>query len=97
MVNKINSGNLTPRSNDAVGEMMFSGGFGQPDGFGSVLRARINRAGELALNLDYRRGISGPDDVQCWCVNLTNEQRKELAKFLVTYEPTLFENVVLRP
>jgi hypothetical protein len=83
-------GKLTPRSNNLVAAMRFSGGFGQPDGFASVLTVRINTAGELALTLCYRHDV-GDRQEHMWSVTLTNEQRVELADFLSLYEPTLWE------
>lgn len=46
-------GNLTPRSNDPISSMRFSGGFGQPNGFASVLTASVNKASDACLTLDY--------------------------------------------
>jgi hypothetical protein len=45
------TGNLTPKSNDTVLEIQYTGAFGQPDGFGSVLTCRIARSGDATLAL----------------------------------------------
>lgn len=81
------TGKLTPRANDTVSRIRFSGSFGQPDGFGSVLEADQRESGEVALTLFYKMNNSD----HMWSVMLTNEQRKALGKFLFEYEPTLFE------
>ncbi len=82
-------GKLTPKSNDTVHEMRFSGGFGQPDGFSSVLNVRVNKAGYSYLTSTYR--MNGVDHT--WTIELNNEQRKTLAELLTRYEPTLWEEV----
>ena len=86
----MNTGTLTPRSNDSVDEMRFSGGFGQPDGFSSVLTVSVRRSGDVALILNYR--VHGNE--QMWSVMLTNEQRNVLAEMIGRYQPTLHEVVV---
>ncbi len=81
----MDTGNLTPRSNDTVTEMRFSGNFGQPDGFGSVFTAKVNTAGEACLTLEYGEGKQ-------WSVMLTDSQRQALASMLGIYKPILFEH-----
>ena len=88
-MNKDITGGLTPRSNDGVGEMRFSGGFGQTDGFASVLIASVRRSGEACLTLHYTAN-SGP---MVWSVMLTNQQRYVLADFLRSYDPVLWEAI----
>ena len=85
-------GTLTPRSSDVVTEMRFSGSFGQPDGFGSVLVAGVRRDGNACLSLHYSTGHFGGKLDHFWAVELTGEQRKALAALLVSYEPRLFES-----
>jgi len=88
------TGNLTPRCNSIVKALRFSGGFGQPDGFGSVLEASVCKDGRLVLTLVYKSGI-GPDaeHEHMWSVELTNEQRLALAQLAADYQPVLFEEV----
>jgi hypothetical protein len=87
----MNTGALTPRSNTTIQAMRFSGGFGQPDGFASVLIVRVAESGEVSLTLDYR---THPDTAyHQWSVQLTNEQRVTLANFLLSYKPTLWESL----
>jgi hypothetical protein len=78
------TGKLTPRSNNIVDSMRFSGAFGQPDGFGSVLDVIVNKAGEACFTLHYEERM--------WSVTLTNEQRNALAKMLSNYQPCLYES-----
>lgn len=84
-------GNLTPRSNDTIDEMRFSGGFGQPDGFASVLTVRVNRAGEAYFTLCYRKDFHVDRNEDMWSVGLSNEQRMVLSSMLGAYKPTLYE------
>ena len=82
------TGTLTPRSNNCVEGMRFSGDFGQPDGFGSVLAVRINEAGQACFALTYKN-MDGSES--SWAVTLTDSQRDALAVFLAEYKPRLFE------
>lgn len=82
------TGELTPRSNDSVSVMRYTGGFGQPDGFGGVLTVTINQAGDVYFTLEYRAGDGAEHQ---WSVGLTNEQRRALITQLLGYEPKLFE------
>ena len=84
------TGNLTPRSNDEVKTVRYSGNFGQPTGFNSILEASVRGSGEASLGLVYR-GLDGGE--QTWTVMLTSEQRRHLANLLNSYEPTLWEEV----
>lgn len=87
----MNKGTLTPRTNDEVEAMRFSGGFGQPDGFASVLTASVRQDGGLCLTLEFR---PGPGDASgFWSVMLTNEQRRVLAALLGRYHPRLYETI----
>lgn len=78
-------GNLTPRSSDVVADMRFTGNFGRPDGFGSLLEVLVRRSGEVCLTIDSKD--------QTWSVELTSEQRRELAKLLDCYEPLLWDPI----
>lgn len=81
----MNTKNLTSKSNDSVIEARFTGSFGQPDGFGSVLTLIINKAGNATLTLNYK----DVDNIErMWSVMLDNEQRRKLANMLTTYEPS---------
>ena len=83
------TGNLTPKSNDTVKAMRFTGNFGQPDGFGSILTVRINKKGDAILTLHYiSEGKEG-----LWSVMLNQEQRFALSRLLspATYEAIHFE------
>jgi hypothetical protein len=84
-------GTLTPKSREIVDEMRFSGNFGQPNGFGSVLIAQVRRDGEACLSLHYSTGNFGEKLDHFWAVMLTNEQRNALAEFLGAYQPRLWE------
>ena len=81
------TGKLTPKSNDTMQKMRFTGHFGQPDGFGSVLEARVNRHGYAYLSLTYKS--SGEERV--WSMELDNEQRRALGQMMLKFEPTLYE------
>jgi len=85
------TGNLTPKSNNCIKACRFSGNFGQPDGFGSVLNVRVNRNGDVALQLNYRSDIDGQEKL--WTVMLDNEQRKKLIEIISMGEdePRKFE------
>ena len=88
----MDTGKLTPRSNEKVNSCLYAGQFGQPDGFASVLEVTVNRAGECALSLTYKSpDISGENNERLWSVMLTSDQRKHLAEFLTLYEPTLWD------
>jgi len=84
------TGTLTPRSNDIVDEMRFSGGFGQPDGFGSVLTASMRKSGDAALTLVWR-DLQGHE--QTWSVVLAPGQKDALGQFLTRYQPRLYERI----
>ena len=85
-------GTLTPKSNELVEEMRFTGNFGQPNGFGSVLVASVRRSGEACLSLHYSTGSFGDRLDHFWAVMLTNEQRNALSALLGRYQPRLFES-----
>ena len=85
-VRNMNTGDLDSRSNDTKIQVLYTGDFGQPDGFGSVLSVTINSAGETALKLDYK-GMN--QEERSWTVTLTNEQRQHLAHILGLYSPKL--------
>ena len=84
------TGNLTPRSNNTIDEMRFTGNFGQPDGFDSVLVASVRKSGDACLTLTYCMDV-GDREERIWSIMLTNEQRLVLAKLLNEYKPTLYE------
>lgn len=81
------TGKLTPRSNNCVDAMRFSGGFGQPDGFASVLDVKINEGGEVCLTLTHREN----GNESTWSVMLTDSQRNAMAAMLGEYKPRTFE------
>jgi hypothetical protein len=85
----MDTGNLTPRSADVVADMRFSGNFMQPDGFGLVLKVLVRRSGGVGLSLDYKSA----NGEQSWAVELSTEQRRELAQLLACYEPVLWEPI----
>lgn len=85
-------GNLTPKANRVIEEMRFTGNFGQPDGFGSVLIASVRESGEVCLSLHFSMGNFGNKLDHFWGVMLTNEQRAELSALLGRYQPRLFEH-----
>lgn len=89
------TGKLTPRSAETVAEMRFTGGFGQPDGFASILSVNVRTSGEAYLTLDYRLDPKG--DEHRWSVGLTSEQRRALGRLLLSYEPVLIEQTIPVP
>ena len=89
----MNTGTLTPRCENTVDEMRFSGGFRTPGGFSSVLTVSVRRNGGACLTLDYQ-STNGESQ---WSVMITNEQRKALATLLAAYEPVLFERTSEQP
>ena len=94
MEHKLPTGRLTPKSNDVLAKRQYTGGFGQPDGFGSILVVDIRRSGDACLTLHYRSDPSGGPP-KMWSVMLDNEQRKNLGKFLSneSFDPTHIEEV----
>lgn len=82
-------GSLTPKSNDLVEAMRFTGAFGQSDGFGSVLLAEVKKDGRLVLTLTYQ--MNGQEHF--WSVELDDSQRNALVAFAGKYQPRLFERV----
>jgi len=89
----MNTGTLTPRSNNNICTTRFSGGFGQPDGFASILEARVKQDGGLCLTLTYRMVDS---QEHTWSIELTNEQRGALIDAISGYEPRLWEEIDAR-
>ena len=87
----IPTGGLTARSNNSEVAFRYSGAFGQPNGFGSVLEVKVNSSGDLALTLHYKTDLDKQDHL--WSVMLTNEQRKHLAELLGSYDPVLWEEI----
>ena len=85
------TGGLTPRSNSKEVAYRYTGGFGQPDGFASVLEVTVNRAGDLALTLHHTSGLD--NHAHLWSVMLTNEQRKHLSGLIASYDPVLWEDM----
>ena len=86
------TGNLTPRTNSTIREKRYSGGFGQPDGFASVLNVAVRTDGRLVLTLRYRPSCVDTSKETLWSVELTNEQRKDL-EWITEYEPILVEDI----
>lgn len=83
------TGNLTPRTNTTIEAIRFTGSFGHPDGFGSVLEAAVKEDGRLVLTLSWK---TYPDPtVRIWTVELDNAQRGVLAKLTAAYQPMLYE------
>ena len=90
-VKKMKTGKLTPKSNNVMAARRYSGSFGQPDGFGSVLAVTIHNDGEIQLTLTWKSESASAE--RQWSVRLTNEQRKNLGHFLSTeFEPVLWED-----
>ena len=67
--------------------MRFSGSFGQPDGFDSILTAIVKEDGGLCLTLNYKCDY----EERMWSIELDNEQRKVLRDHIDGYEPRLWE------
>lgn len=84
------TGNLTPRTNCTIDAMRFSGDFGQPDGFGSVLDVQVKKSGEVCFTLTYKMQPQSAEE-HMWSVTLTEEQRRALAGLLVKYHPRTYE------
>lgn len=87
----MNSYELTPRTNNTINKMVFTGAFGQPDGFGSVLEVEIKQDGRLVLICTYR--LHGSEHDHVWTIELDNEQRVALGEFIPTYSPRLYHYV----
>lgn len=85
------TGNLTAQSNNTVAYRRYVGGFGQPDGFGGMLKVRINRSGRLELSVFSR--TDQDSKIESLTVSLTNEQRRDLARLLAAYEPIVMEDI----
>lgn len=89
------TGNLTPKDNDTVKEMIFTGSFAQPNGFGSVLTARINTEGNLELSLTFTTDFGSSKETM-WGIILNCEQRRALGNLALSYEPVHFEEIKKR-
>jgi hypothetical protein len=87
----MDTGTLTPRCSDPVRAVRFSGPFGQPDGFSSVLTVIVRKSGDLCLKLNYKGHITEHQ----WAVELTSEQRIALGKTVLSYTPKLYEDIPL--
>ena len=83
------TGNLTPRSNNLVAGMRFTGAFAQPNGFGSVLSVEIKTDGRAVFTLTYKK--INDESEHMWTIELDNEQRSKLAAHLSKHQPTLYE------
>lgn len=88
----MDTGTLTPRSADVIRDARFAGNFGQPDGFGSVLKVLLRRSGGVCLTLNYRPDTPASEE-HTWSVELNSEQRKALVTLLDGYEPVLWEPI----
>jgi hypothetical protein len=87
----MDTGTLTPRTNNTVEAMRFTGSFGQPNGFGSVLLAEVKQDGRLVLTLTYNR--HGETNASVWSVELDSSQRNALAALASRYQPRLYERI----
>lgn len=87
-IKHMKTGNLTPRTNKEIKSVRYSGGFGQPEGFASVLTVSVRQDGRASLTLMY-----DAENQKMWTVELTHEQRVHLASWLGEYEPILHEEV----
>lgn len=95
-MNKLPTGKLTPRSNEFVSGIRMTGAFGQPDGFGSVLRCIVTKDGSAQFTMYIRNEHrDGEQGIDFWTVALDNEQRCCLARWLSTtgHDPTLVEYI----
>ena len=91
----MNTGNLTPKSNDTVLYQKYTGNFGQPDGFGSILELKVNTNGDLCLTLHY----TTLGDKKMWSVMLNNEQREHMAEVISkeNYHPVFWDSPLSCP
>ncbi len=89
------TGNLTPRSNNTVAGARYSGSFGPVNGFGSVLEVTINTEGKTTFTLHYSADFDGKKE-HMWSVILDNEQRRHLSDMLKSYEPKLIEELPIK-
>ncbi len=88
----MDKGNLTARSNNKIASFRYSGGFGQPDGFASVLTVSVNKEGNLTLSLTYKRSDLSSEE-HFWAVTLTDSQRQHLASWIGEHKPQLWEEI----
>lgn len=86
----MNTDGLTPRSNTIKSQIRYTGNFGQPDGFASVLEVTVHEDGEAQLTLNYRTDIGTRNDERMWSIRLTETQIDRLIKQLSHYHPTLW-------
>ncbi len=87
------TGLLTPRTNNTIRAKRYTGGFGQSNGFGSVLRVDVRQDGRLNLCLTYKETINDDSRERTWNCELSNEQRKDLAGWIGEYDPILVEDI----
>ncbi len=82
------AGNLTSRTSDVVKAYRYAGPYAlHADGaISSVLTVSQRRSGNACLTLHYEGN-------KMWSIELTDEQRIHLAKWLGEYQPVLFEEV----
>lgn len=90
-MNKLPTGGLTPRANNGYRGKRYTGSFGQPDGFGSVLYVEVKQDGRLVLKLHFKPGTDSAPHF--WAVELDNAQRNDLASWIGEYQPTFWEEV----
>lgn len=83
------TGKLTPKSANVIHSRRYTGGFAQPDGFGAVLEVIQRQSGDLCLTLNWR----GTNGEQMWSIELSNEQRNDLAGWIGTYQPIHSEEI----
>ena len=84
------TGTLTPKANNIEDAMRFSGCFGQPDGFGSMLDVTVNTEGKACLTLTWKTDTSGGEEKR-WSITLDSDQRNALASMLAKYQPRTWE------
>ena len=88
---KIPTGNLTAPSNETITHRRYLGGFGQPDGFGGMLRVRVNNDGRLEIAVWSRSTLDSK--IETVTIALTNEQRLDLAEAIGFYVPVKMEDI----
>jgi hypothetical protein len=87
----MDTGGLTPKSNNIVAAMRFTGNFGQPDGFGSVLEADVRESGDGCLKMIWRDANNTEHQ---WSVMLNEQQRVALAGMFSRFLPKHYEVII---
>ena len=86
------TGKLTPRTNNTICAARFTGSFGQPNGFGSILEAAVREDGRLVLTCIWKDHLDNSKECM-WTIELDSAQRNKLVDLVGQYQPIFVERM----